>query len=225
VTNLRYRCLVLDHDDTAVDSSASIHYPAHLEAMRRLRRDEEPFGLDGWFRYNFDPGIAGLLRDVIGLDEDEIAVEYTIWREHTRRGVPSFYPGFADLLLSFREAGGLLAVVSHSEAHDIRRHYEADPVAARVLPDLIYGWEDDERRRKPNPWPILQVLDTLGLEPPEVLVVDDLKPGVTMARAAGVPAAAAGWAHQIPELRRYMEAHCVAYLETVADLAHFVGLG
>ena len=25
---MRYKCLVLDHDDTVVDSTASIHYPA-----------------------------------------------------------------------------------------------------------------------------------------------------------------------------------------------------
>ena len=32
---LRYRCLVLDHDDTAVMSTPLIHYPAHVKAMKR----------------------------------------------------------------------------------------------------------------------------------------------------------------------------------------------
>ncbi len=225
MTALRYRCLVLDHDDTAVDGSATIHHPAHVETMRRLRPDEDPIDLDGWFRHNFDPGIMAFLREVVGLDEEELALEFAVWREYTRRGTPRFYPGFSELLQRYRAAGGRLAVVSHSEAHDIRRHYRANPVAARCLPDVVFGWDDDERRRKPSPWPVRQVLDAFGLEPQEVLVVDDLKPGVLMARAAGVPVAAAGWAHQIPEIRRYMEAHCVAYFETVADLARFVGVG
>ena len=34
---MRYKCLVLDHDDTVVDSTASIHYPAFLEALKILR--------------------------------------------------------------------------------------------------------------------------------------------------------------------------------------------
>jgi len=29
---LRCRCLNLDHDDTAVNSTATVHYPAHLVA-------------------------------------------------------------------------------------------------------------------------------------------------------------------------------------------------
>ena len=31
--SIRFKCLILDHDDTAVDSTASIHYPAHVEIM------------------------------------------------------------------------------------------------------------------------------------------------------------------------------------------------
>jgi hypothetical protein len=34
---LTYRCILIDHDDTAVDSTALVHYPAHLEALRELR--------------------------------------------------------------------------------------------------------------------------------------------------------------------------------------------
>jgi len=34
---MRYKCLLLDHDDTVVNSTATIHYPAFLEALRLLR--------------------------------------------------------------------------------------------------------------------------------------------------------------------------------------------
>ena len=46
---LRYRLLLLDHDDTTVDSTASIHYPAHVESVRALRPDLEPCTLREWF--------------------------------------------------------------------------------------------------------------------------------------------------------------------------------
>ena len=32
-TKLRYKCLIIDHDDTAVDSSATVHHPAHVKSM------------------------------------------------------------------------------------------------------------------------------------------------------------------------------------------------
>ena len=34
---LRYPCLVLDHDDTVMDSTAHIHYPAFLDEMQQMR--------------------------------------------------------------------------------------------------------------------------------------------------------------------------------------------
>ena len=55
--DLRFRCLILDHDDTAVNSTAMIHHPSHLESMRVLRPQAPPIDLQGWFLKNFDPGI------------------------------------------------------------------------------------------------------------------------------------------------------------------------
>ena len=33
---LRYKCLVLDHDDTVVNSTATVHYPCFVEYMENL---------------------------------------------------------------------------------------------------------------------------------------------------------------------------------------------
>jgi len=44
---LRYRCLVLDHDDTPVMGTPLIHYPAHVMAMKDLRSAHAPIDLDG----------------------------------------------------------------------------------------------------------------------------------------------------------------------------------
>ena len=59
---MRYKCLVLDHDDTVVDSTASIHYPAFLEALKVLRPGCETISLEDYFRENFDPGFIELCR-------------------------------------------------------------------------------------------------------------------------------------------------------------------
>jgi len=47
--DLPYQCLILDHDDTAVNSTALIHHPSHLESMRLLRPRAEAIDLEGWF--------------------------------------------------------------------------------------------------------------------------------------------------------------------------------
>ena len=50
-------------------------------------------------------------------------------------------------------------------------------------------------------------------------MVDDLKPGYDMARAAGCDFAAAGWAYNIPEIEAFMRANCDYYLPTVESLS------
>ena len=61
--------------------------------------------------------------------------------------------------------------------------------------------------------------------PEELLVVDDLKPGYDMARAAGVPFAAAGWANDIPEIEGFMRKNCDRYFKTVAKVTLVLSKG
>ncbi|MBU2512593.1 HAD-IA family hydrolase [bacterium] len=219
---LRYSCLILDHDDTAVDSTAEIHYPAHVEVMKRLRPDHIPVNLENWFRRNFHPGIMDFLRVELKFTEDEIQQEYQVWREYTASIIPKFYGGFLDVIQEFKRRGGVVAVVSHSEVDVIKKHYEVETNGTPFSPDIIYGWTVDEEKRKPHPYPVDQILRKYNLKTDEVLVVDDLKPGVEMAKAAGVPIAAAGWAHQIPEIRDYMKKNCDVYLSSIKEFEDYV---
>lgn len=220
--SLPYSCLILDHDDTAVDSTSLIHYPAHVAVMKRLRPHQQPVNLENWFRKNFDPGIMGFLKDELVFTTEELHTEFKVWREYNDSLLPDFYPGFLDLLRKFRARGGTIAVVSHSEADIIYRHYESATNGQPFLPDIVFGWSDDEQKRKPHPYPVQQILKQFRLKPQEVLVVDDLKPGVEMAKAAGVQVAAVGWSHQIDEIRQYMSRRCDFYFQRVEDLADLI---
>jgi HAD superfamily hydrolase (TIGR01509 family) len=219
---LPYRCLILDHDDTAVDSTARVHHPAHVAGLAALRPGKAALSLEGWFLKNFDPGIGVYLRDELGLSAEELQEELGIWREHTRRVDPPFYPGFIETLRRFRAQGGIITVVSHSEADVVLRHYGAATVEQPLLPDLVFGWEQEEHRRKPSPWPAQQILRTFELQPSEALIVDDLKAGVIMGERAGVPVAAAGWGHRIALIESYMRKNCVAYFPSVQAFAQYI---
>jgi phosphoglycolate phosphatase/pyrophosphatase PpaX len=219
---MRYRCLIVDHDDTAVDSTRQVHYPAHLRTMELLRPEQEPISLETWFAKNFDPGIMGYLVGELGMTDAEIEVEHRVWREFTAAATPSFYPGFLEALAAYRNAGGTIVVASHSEEHVIRGHYRAAANGRAVEPDLVFGWELGEAQRKPNPYPVLETLRRLGLQRRDVLVVDDLKPGIDMALAARVDAAGACWSHHLPAIREFMTRTCVATFPTVTDFAEFI---
>ena len=205
-----------------MDGTRQVHYPAHVRAMEVLRPGREPVDLDTWFCRNFEPGIIHFLVDEIGLSPAELAVEHEIWREFTARHVPHFYPGFLDALAAYKAHGGSIAVVSHSERHVILDHYRAAANGRDVVPDVVFGWDMEAELRKPSPYPVHQIVRLLGVDPREVLVVDDLKPGVVMAQAAGVDAAAAGWSHDIPAIREFMSRTCVAYFDSVPEFAAFI---
>ena len=196
---MRFRCLVMDHDDTTVNSTATIHFPSFL-AYLKLVRPEASYTLEDYFRKNFDPGIMALFTGELGFSAEELEGEFRFWQDWVRTRVPSAYPGICEILRRHKDAGGYIAVVSHS------------------MPDVIFGWEQPPEQRKPNTWPLEQIMERFGLEPQELLVVDDLKPGYDMARAAGVPFAAAGWANDIPEIEQFMRKNCDFYCKTVADL-------
>ena len=53
---MNYKCLILDHDDTVVDSTATVHYPAFLAFMEQLRGGTD-ITLEQYFTYNFSPGV------------------------------------------------------------------------------------------------------------------------------------------------------------------------
>jgi beta-phosphoglucomutase-like phosphatase (HAD superfamily) len=217
---VRYRCLLIDHDDTAVDSTEAVHYPAHIEALRELRPERILPTKEQWLVYNFH-GIMDYLEGELRMTPAEMVREFEIWRSWTGSHTPPFFPGFLDLLIDYRRQGGLVAVISHSEVGDIERHYRAARQPAFV-PDLIFGWEHDPARRKPNPWPVQEALARFGCAAEDALVVDDLKPGVIMARAAGVDFAAAGWSHRVAEIETYMRAHAEAYCPRIEDLRSLV---
>ena len=221
MTGFRYRCLVLDHDDTVVNSTATIHYPAFLEYMEKFH-PENPAGrmsLEDYFRYNFHPGVLGLFTEICGLSAGEMEREEAYWKEYTSRRVPQAYPGFRELLEAHRARGGLITVVSHSFSDSIRRAYEANGLP---MPDRVFGWEYPRELRKPSPWPLFRLMEEFDLRPEEMIVVDDLKPGYDMAQAAGVPFAGAGWANDIPEIESFMRENCDRYFKTVREFREFL---
>ncbi len=218
---MRYRLLLIDHDDTAVDSTAIVHYPAHLEALRVLRPGMPRPSIEQWWLANFEPGIMEHLVHNLGMNEGELAREFEIWRSFTASRVPPFFPGFRELLAAFRARGGQVAVVSHSERENILRDYR-QPGSVAFEPDLIFGWDHDPARRKPDPWPVREALSRLGASAGEALVVDDLRPGVLMARAAGVEVVGAGWAHRVPPIRDWMRGNCRAYFDSVEEFGSFL---
>lgn len=213
---MKYKCLVLDHDDTVVDSSASIHYPSFVEYLKIARPHlADKYTVEEYFEKNFHPGILELFTDEIGLSEAELAEEEQFWRDYVKNHIPHAYPGMKEIIADFKAAGGIVVVDSHSLTENIIRDYKANDLPE---PDYIYGWDIPKEMRKPAPGTILDLMERFNLNKEDILVVDDLKPGYDMAKAAGVHIAAAAWAHNVKGIADFMQANCEYFCRSVDEL-------
>ena len=218
---MKYKCLVLDHDDTTVNSTPCIHYPAFVKILEELRPGVT-YTQEEFLTANLTPGLGVFYRDMLGFTPEEMDREQVIWKEYIAAVTPPFFTRMPELIRRFRASGGIVCVVSHSFPEAIRRDYAA---AAVPLPDLIYGADLERSKNKPHPWPLEDIMDRTGCSADELLMVDDLNAGLDMAHSCGVCFAACGWGYENQQIRAFMEKNADLYLNTVADLENLLFTG
>lgn len=216
---LKYPCLVLDHDDTVVQSEKTIGYPFFCYILDEFRPGTT-VSLAQYVRDCHDLGFAEMCRKRWQFTEAELVEEYERWMEYVKTHIPDAFPGIGDIICRQKEEGGLVCVVSHSSIQNITRDYE---VHFGVQPDAIYGWDLPEDQRKPNPWPLKDIMARYGLSSEELLVVDDMKLAWRMAKPVGVQIAFAAWGKvDFPELAEEMRSICDFSFDTTKDLERFL---
>lgn len=216
---LKYPCLVLDHDDTVVQSEATVNYPFFIEFLKEYRPGMTISQHD-YISECFDPGYIEMCRRRFGFTDEELLIEYTGWKEYIRHHIPAPYAGIGRIIQRFKEAGGIVCVVSQSAqeniARDYRTHFDMEP-------DHIYGWDLEPAHRKPSPWALQQIMAKYNLSPAQLLVVDDMKPAVQMARDAGVQIAFAGWGRkEFPAICAEMENLCDFRFDSTESFEKFL---
>lgn len=216
---MRYPCLVLDHDDTVVNSTATVHYPCFCEYTAKFFPRAKRYTLEEYLLKNFDPGVYDFFHGEIGMTEEDMRHEQAYWHEYVQHHVPRAYDGMREILWDYVRAGGTICVVSHSFSQNILRDYRENDLPA---PALVYGWEVEREKRKPQPDALYDIMEKLRFAPEQLLVLDDLKPGYDMARAARVPFAAALWSDGVPQITDFMRRNAAHAFDTVAAFGAFL---
>jgi len=216
---LKFPCLVLDHDDTVVQSEATIHYPYFCYILDQLRPGvtiSYQEYLDGCFY----TGFVEMCRQKYSFTPEEIQAEFRGWSEYIQTHIPDSFPDFHKILRKQKECGGILCVVSHSTKDIIERDYLHH---FDMLPDEIFGAELPEYQCKPNPYPLEQIMEKYKISSSDILVVDDLKPGWEMARSVGASVAFAKWGKLgNPAICEEMTQLCDYTFDTVNSLEEFL---
>ena len=216
---LKYPCLVLDHDDTVVQSELTVNLPYFLLTLDSFRPgatiSAEEYA-DGCYRMGF----ANMCRQRFSFTEQEILEEYTGWKEYIKTHIPDPFPGIGDVIRKQKALGGKVCVVSHSCNENITRDYSRN---FGILPDDIFGWDLPEELRKPNDYALKVIMETYGFSPQELLVVDDMKLAYTMAKNQQVPIAFAAWGRKnCPAICEEMRRICDFSFDTPQEFGNFL---
>ena len=216
---LRYPILVLDHDDTVVQSEQCVNYPYFQYILDQLRPGTK-ITLGEYAEGCFHLGFADMCRTRYGFTEQEILDEYEGWKVYIRDHIPDPFPGIERVIHRQKALGGKICVVSHSCEENITRDYQTH---FGILPDDIFGWDLPEALRKPNPYALVQIMEKYRCRPEELLVVDDMKLAWDMAVKAGVPIAFAAWGRaDCPELSEEMRRLCNFSFNNPGELEDFL---
>ena len=216
---LKYPCLVLDHDDTVVQSEKTIGYPCFCQTLRRLR-PEVTLTFEDYVMGCHNLGFVAMCREKWSFTDEELQEEYQDWMDYVSENEPAIFPGIDRIIQRQREEGGLICVVSHSSSKNISRAYD---VHFGMQPDVIYGCDLPKDQQKPSPFPLEDIMMRYHLKPEELLVVDDMKLAWKMAHPLGVPTAFAAWSKlEFPEMMDEMRSLCDFTFETTESLEKFL---
>ena len=216
---LKYPCLVLDHDDTVVETEKPIGYPYFRDYIEKIR----PGKTLSYAQYVSDCNnmvFADMCREKWQMTEEEEREEYLGWKAYSRLHIPPVCEGMDRIIKRQKELGGLICVASLSTREIIDRDFMAH---FGFLPDAVYDYDLPRELRKPNPYALQDIMERFGLKPDQLLMIDDMSMGCQMAKSVGVASAFAGWSKaEFPELCKDMDQYCDFSFYSTKELEEFL---
>ena len=181
------KAAIIDLDGTMLHTAPDFHL-----AVNRMRAelDLAPISVDTIINF-VGKGTENLMRRVLGVDfgpeETERRFEQALgsYQQHylaINGDYSSIYPGVLEGLDALRNKGIRLACVTNKpigfavpllEKKGLHQYFE-----------VIYGG-DSLPKKKPDPFPLLQVCTDFGLQPAQVVAIGDSSNDAQAARAAG----------------------------------------
>jgi phosphoglycolate phosphatase len=212
----RYTLLVFDWDGTLMDSEARI-----VECVRASAQDldlEVPD--DDSIRNIIGLGLSEAVTTLFpGADEQLVDDVVDRYRYHflIKNQTPSpLFPGAEEVLQELQGKGYLLAVATGKGRAGLDRVLEHTG-----LGDLFHATRcADETFSKPHPEMLLQIMDELGVEGNETIMVGDTEWDMQMARNAGAERVAVSYGvHAVERLLRHEPLTC---LDSIGEITNWL---
>ena len=211
----RFKLIVFDWDGTLADSTAIIS----LAIREALREMGEPVPDDEAARYVIGLGLADALRTVApalpAARYSELVAHYRTRYLAAEQDIPMF-AGAVDLLAELDDAGYYLAVATGKSRMGLDRVLTKNGLARRFHATRCA----DEGLPKPHPDMLLHLMDRLGMDRAETLMIGDTTHDLLLARNAGVQAVAVTYGAHAREPLARLEPIGTAH--SMTDLAQWL---
>ncbi len=207
----RINTLIFDWDGTLVDS-AQLGLIAFQKTFAELG---VPFAHET-YQQTYSPNWY-LIYEAFGLRKDLWDVADEVWNRHYSEQCASLIEGVADTLISLRQKGYQLAVVTSGNRIRVCRELEQS-----VLKDAfaVTICNEDIVNKKPHPEGLERAIRALDVGPSQCAYVGDAPEDIEMGRRANV--FTIGVRSAYPSSGRVLSANPDLYLENIAELlSHF----
>ncbi|TDC39054.1 HAD family phosphatase [Micromonospora sp. 15K316] len=121
-----------------------------------------------------------------------------------------------EVIVAARQAGMPVAVVSNNSAGAVYAYLEAHRLACYISPVVGRAYADPDKM-KPNPWPILEAVHHLDIEPTRCVLIGDAITDIEGARAAGIRVI--GYANRPRKMDTFRSAAADAVVASMGEIA------
>jgi phosphoglycolate phosphatase len=212
----RYRLIVFDWDGTVADSLQHIVTSMHA-AFASAQLPPRPTGqVLAIIGLGMDEAISRLYPDIDGTARADLIRYYGQHYRDATTGATTLYNDAEDTLRQLAEEGYLLAIATGKSRRGLER-----AVAETGVKHYFHASRcADETFSKPHPQMLLDIMDSLGTEPEQTLMVGDSEHDLQMAANAGVAAVAVSYGAQ--PLQRLLEFNPLTSLQCLGDLPRWL---
>lgn len=214
-----FKLLVFDWDGTLMDSEARI--------VACIRAASSDLGLevlpDAVIRNIIGLGLREAIEALYPGSGDDIHRGMTErYRHHFLSADPTptqLFAGAAETLKSLDEQGYLLAVATGKGRHGLDRVLEETGLRAMFHATRCA----DETFSKPHPLMLTEIMEELGSEPEQTLMIGDTEYDMLMASNARTPALAVSYG--VHEIERLLHHQPLGHIDDIIELLPWLGRG
>ena len=206
------KVLFIDHDDTVVNSQATIHYPAFVQAIEIMRPNQTILDFQQYIKLTATIGFERILAEIYHFTPQEIKTEYELWQQINRSIIPPAFANVGQILQRFIANGNYLVVYSANTKANISRDYDHH---FKFQPHTIIAHAHDSPYQKPARTPLLLWMHQHQITPLNAIILDDSPMMIETARRCNCTFLAANWSPAAKPLwiNRWFDGHLLDEVE------------